>query len=175
MQTRWSTLVALATAALSSILVATALAASPAMPTSAVGRRVTQVKMTGDAEPVEVTSHDFADVPGISRTISVRPNTQAVVLARFSAEGACTVGGSDGCRVRIRIGDAIAEPASNDFYAAIGGGGGGLPNPFSMERYAGPLPPGTYTVQVQAAIGNATIGSVFTLDDWTLVVERVST
>jgi len=40
-----------------------------------------------------------------------------------------------------------------------------------VERFEGPVPPGTYAVRVQFAVADPALS--FQLDDWILVLERV--
>lgn len=164
---------AMAAAALVTVLAHSALAGSKAAetPSTASGGNITAVKVVRDTEEQRVESWDFSDVAGASAVITVPPKSAALILARFSTQGACQSSGSPGCSLRILIGGVEADPASGvDFFFVDK-----APDILSFDRSLGPLGPGTYTVQVQAAAGqNATPGSAVVLDDWSLTVERVS-
>ncbi len=151
------------------------------VPTSTVvGKRVTQVKIvrqTGEFSEFFTSSTSFVDV-GLETSITVPAGTHAIILARFSAESACS-GGSDAdwCSIRIRIGgvDGMPVPSGSEFFAFDSPDGGSETSSswevHAMERSCGGLGPGTYVVRVQAAVSDATL--TFYLDDMNLTVERI--
>jgi hypothetical protein len=170
---------------LAMVLALTAVAGTA--PTQVSGRTVTSVKVIRETVSQEFSSPDsteFADVPGAATTVTVLPNTQAFILIRFSAESDCFAPGTQAhCSLRIMVGDVEAEPASGtDFHFdsadGISGSARDLSESHSMDRSVGPLGSGAYTVKVQWAVINLFEGSgsgiFFTLDDWSLTVERVS-
>jgi hypothetical protein len=149
-----------------------ALASLREAPMTTSGGPITRVVVVTDTESQGVQTQGFSDVPGPTATITVPPRTQSLLLARFVGEVRCAAGGGPGCSFRILIGGVEGNPAS------------GLDNhledtsgrrwPFAIERSRGPLGPGTYIVQVQAAVGmDASPGSTVFLDDWSLTIERV--
>jgi hypothetical protein len=136
------------------------------------------VKVVRGSAPQTTMSSTFADLPGASTTIRVPSGHRALILARFSGESYCT-DGTDSiagwCGLRIRIGNAEAEPSDasdpgtpfafdtdpssgDDYYEG---------NSMDRSRVLGP---GLHTVKVQWAVTNPSI--FFWVDDWSLTVER---
>jgi hypothetical protein len=153
--------------------------ASGGSPSTIVGRQTTAVKVVRDTENQSTETLEWQDVPGATATISVAANSKALILVRFSAESSCTTHGGEEnyCSLRVLINDVEAEPASGTDFAFV------KSTPFtappvaeahSMERSLGPLSSGTYAVRLQWITVIPTGGfNTFTLDDWSLTVERV--
>jgi hypothetical protein len=148
------------------------------LPTSTiVGKKVTQVKIvrqTGAFTEFFTSSETFVNI-GFETSITVPAGTKAIILARFSAESACS-GGSGYCSIRIRIGgeDGQPVPTGAEFFAFDSSDGdtetGSSWESHAMER-SRVLGPGTYVVRVQAAVSDAALS--FRLDDANLTVERI--
>ena len=151
---------------------------------TASGGAMKQVKVKGGDEPIQKTTNTmgFEDIPGVSTKIKVPAGTKGVVVARFSAESETRVANPHGatvqptcngvmCSVRIMIGDELARPAAGDDFSFAG----------YVERFRGGLPPGEHNVRVQWKLqqgcdtmhGTGCSGT-FTIDDWTLTVERIA-
>jgi hypothetical protein len=134
------------------------------------------VKVVRESTEQLTTSQSWVNLPNASTTITVPSGQTALILARFSAESSCTNDADpDGwpCNVRILIGGVEGGPASgNDFAfdtAACCQGDVDGRESHSVDRSRLSVPAGTYTVQVQ---WKTTGGSLFSLDDWSLTVER---
>lgn len=151
------------------------------LPTSTVvGKKVTQVKIvrqTGEFSEFFTSSTSFVNV-GLEARITVPAGTKAIILARFSAESACSaVSGGGYCSIRIRIGgvDGLPVPTGAEFFAFDSTDDGAESTSswesHAIERSRGPLGPGTYTVRVQAAVTDGDV--TFRLDDANLTVERI--
>jgi hypothetical protein len=152
---------------LGAVAVSAALAA-----TTIGGGGVARVKVVYELNPQSTSSTTFVDMAGATTKIVVPRRTRALLLARFTGESLCD-GGPAGavCTARIVIGNAEGNPAAAaDFAFDSNGTGADFAAAQAMER-ARAVGPGTYTVKVQWAVSDA--GTTFTLDDWTLVVERV--
>src|SRR6266511_2878520 len=124
-----------------------------------------------------MASTSWVNVPGASADITTLEG--GLVRVRFAGESLC--GGNDPsagdkCRARDDHG-RLRDPEPD-----VGGGlrlrqlrraccGDLTPAAHAMEWLSVPLPAGTYTVQLQAAVGNANI--TFTLDDWTFTAEGI--
>ncbi len=156
---------------LSLFLVGTAIAAT----TTRTARALTQVKVVHGGDATTTNSTSFVDLPGASTTITVASNTRALVLARFSAESACS-GGTGYCPVRILINGTEADPAvGNDFAFDSTDGGNDTAASWeshAVERSRAYFTPGTYTVRVQYKTTQS--ATILRLDDWTLVVEAIA-
>jgi hypothetical protein len=145
--------------------------------TTVAGKSVTAVRVVRDTSVSSTGATSFEDLPGATMTIRVPAKTEALILARFSAESVC-VGpfeSQTACSVRIMVGSSEADPASGSDFAFDSSNAGGE-GPFSweshsMDRSRGPLGPGTYTVKVQYMV--TTVGGAFRVDDWSFTVERV--
>jgi hypothetical protein len=153
---------------------ATAIAVSAALAAGTVGgKTVARVKVVVEAQPNSTSSTTFVDLPGATTTIVVPRRTRALVLARFTGESTCD-GGAPGnvCSLRMVIGAGEGGPSAGlDFaFDSDPTAGGDGPESHAAER-AWALRAGTYTVRVQWAVTAA--ATTFTLDDWTLVVERI--
>jgi hypothetical protein len=141
------------------------------------GKGVTQVKVVSSAPPAEyaLSSSAYADLPGATVKLSVPAATQALLLVRFSAETDCDAANVGArCAVRVLVNDLEAQPSQGIGTSFDVGHGGGQPilmQARSIDRSAGPLPPGSYTVRVQIAT-NLEPASLY-LQDWSLTVERV--
>lgn len=140
-----------------------------------VGGTTTKTNVVTEAGASITNSRVFANVPGANTTVFVAPDERALILARFSAESACSGGsGSNWCSIRILIGGVEANPiVGQDF--AFDSTNNGADGPFSWESHSvdrsRTVGPGAYTVQVQWSVTGPNVS--FRLDDWSLTVERV--
>jgi hypothetical protein len=166
------------------LLVAVAIVAS--LLASGVAVAVTSTEYGGTIEDVGVarstdlfTTSESAEIPNATVKVTVPPGELGLILARYSAESKCS--GAKWCSVRIRIihpGGAIREmaPAAGlDFaFDSPSAFPNDSPESHSMDRSV-VVGPGTYTVRTQAVIVGGVGGASFTLDDWSLTVERAPT
>jgi hypothetical protein len=138
------------------------------------GGVVTKVNVVTETNAQSTNSTTFVNLPGGNTGVSVPIGESALILARFSAESACSGGtGAQWCSVRILIGGVEANPVVGlDF--AFDSTNNGSETPFSWESHSVDrsriVGPGTYTVQVQWAVTSS--ATAFRLDDWSLTVER---
>ncbi|MBI4261717.1 MAG: hypothetical protein HY658_14270 [Actinobacteria bacterium] len=158
-------------AALAGAVVATVAVRAVAVTTTVAGDRITRVKvLRSDTGATRTGGTTFVNVPGAKSTIFVPKGTRALVLVRFSAESRCS-GGSGWCSVRVMVGANEAAPAAGTSFAFDAASEAGEYEAHAMERIAGPLDPGTYSVRVQWAVSNGDL--TFWLDDWLMAIERV--
>jgi hypothetical protein len=167
---RRALVIALAVAVAAVAAAATALAA-----VSGSAGPIMAVKVVSDRGVQETSSRTFVDIPGAATTIRVPSGQRGLIVARFSAASQC---GSlnpddDGCFVRILVGGAEAQPASVgpfDMAACCpNSSNGDAFESHQIERSLGPLPAGSYPVQVQ---WQADAENQFMLWGWHLTVER---
>ncbi len=117
---------------------------------------------------VDEASEEWRTLDGAELTISATQGE--MILARFAARSSCEVEfTSNRCLVRILIGSVNALPggtaAEFDDFAP------GSYESHSLDAARGALPAGSYRVRVQwRVVGNAS----FTLDTWSLTVERAA-
>lgn len=141
-----------------------------AITTTTTGKGVTQVKLVGGTDTLSVsgsTTTQWTNLPGVSTSVSVGANTRAIVRAEVSGFTQCrNTEGS--CDLRVLIGGVEGSPAVAQA-AAYGGR-------FQMERWRGPLNPGTYVVQVQVRVPTNTdrVTEFVLWSGWTLSVERIA-
>jgi hypothetical protein len=136
--------------------------------------------LLGPGKPFPSTT--FADLPGASTTINVPAGERGLLLARFSAESDCESEGPGYCSLRIVAtptgGQATEmQPAAGldfAFDSPDAGEIGLLHNDtldaLSMDRSL-VVGPGNYNVKVQWAPASTNV-HWFTLDDWSLTVEK---
>jgi hypothetical protein len=141
--------------------------------TSAEGRSITAVQTASESVPFSTNSTAFVDVPGATATVAVPKGTTALVVIRFTASSFCNIQLGGSCLVRARINGADASPgevvwARTPTYGDVDG-----PSAHAMDWSAGPLPPGTYAMQVQAGVQYAS--GFLSFSNWHLTVERVKT
>jgi len=149
------------------------------------GKAETQVKVLSDSSGQDINgsvSLGWVDVPGATTTVKVPANTSALVLARFSAASECSEGSLTSdynpCLVRILIGGQEADPVlgTASYFDSRDNGtekGGSPPDGYeghTVERSAGPLQAGSYTVQVQGRV--SATSEILSLAGWNLTVER---
>jgi len=129
------------------------------------GGAVTNIRARGGIEPTTTSTDAWTDVPKGSVRVRL-PAGSSSLIARFSGEADCDA--TTGCAVRLLVnGQRMAPIAGKDHLFA----GPGTLGSAAMERFYlwSTDDAGQFVVQVQyAAVG----GGSFTLDDWTLVVER---
>jgi hypothetical protein len=137
-----------------------------------------ETKVATGAAPFTTTSTTYGDVTGASATVTVPAGQTSLIIAEFTAESFCDASDDSGyCTVRILIGGTEGNPAEGTNFAfdtivtATANEDWWEGN--AMTRSRGPLGPGTYTVQVQAATVDGNANTTFNLDDWHLTVQRV--
>ena len=164
------------------VLVAAVARSTLAMPVTRQASSVKKVKVVAEtaANSIRTDQVSGADLPGASTSIAVPEGTEALILVRFSAESACYGRVSGWCSLEILVGGEEAAPKVGDSYAfdSVNPEGAGDYEGHAVERVAGPLDAGTYSVKVQRTIHITDdppfVGvSVFRLDDWVLTVERI--
>jgi hypothetical protein len=143
------------------------------------GGPITAVRAVESSAPASTSSDTFVDVPGaLTQKVIVAGGRSALMLVRFSAESQCGGPGANdtGCLVRIMLkpdGGVAREalPATNDFFfdedkstTALG-----EREARSMDRWL-VVGPGTWRARVQFAVQDPL--NTFTLDDWSLILER---
>jgi hypothetical protein len=160
-------------AGLAAVVAGSAVAgAKLASATKASGRSVTAVRTASDPTQFATQSTTFVDVPGASATIKVPTNTTALILIQFAASSHCDLESGRECLVQAEINGADASPGEVVFDSVPPVSSGTKPQAHAMDWSAGPLPPGTYSVQIQAATGGGQTGFFYLLR-WHLIVERV--
>jgi hypothetical protein len=134
-----------------------------------------ETKIATGTDFLQTNSTTYVELPGASATVTVPAGQSSLIIASFTAESECAVGGGTGyCSVRILIGGLEANPgAGSEFHFDSFGSGSAtdFSEAHAMTRSRGPLGPGTYAVQVQATVSAA--NTTFVLDDWHLTVQRV--
>ncbi len=120
----------------------------------------------------------FVDIPGASVGVFVPSGTSKLIMARYSAESACS-GGTGYCSVRIVARNSTTgeltelQPGSGlDF--AFDSTDGGRETSASWESHSmdrsNRLGAGSYTIRAQRAVTSS--ATTFRLDDWSLTVEQ---
>jgi hypothetical protein len=135
-----------------------------------------QVRMMNISETASFSTSSIAWVPVPGATVGIGvPTAGQLVNARFTAESVCTGPNAGMCRVRIvaLTPAAVIElnPASGNTFAFdsdVPGASIDTAEGHAIER-SRRLPAGTYQIQVQYSVTNAT--SIFTLADWHFAVE----
>jgi hypothetical protein len=162
---------------------AVALSASPSTTVQAAGATLTRFVYASDGNPAQLTNTAWADVPGMTTTITVPANTKAVIDARFSATSICVgtpVITNASCFVRILIGGVEGQPngvnlsvfdSTRNVDPTVFEGFSVGQQAHMIERVRGPLAPGTYVVKVQAFVPYS--GATLALINWLLVVQRL--
>jgi hypothetical protein len=151
--------------ALVTVLVQSAVAGVTSKPTEIRGRHIPLVKVVRAAQGSATTSNDWVDLPGATTQFTIPPGERWIALIRFSGDGDC-IGAPGWCTLRVLVGGAEAEPATGpDFHWESANDSR---QARSVDRSAGPLDPGTYTVQVQWAVGDQSHNQLFS---WVLTVE----
>jgi len=136
-----------------------------------------QVRMDnrGETAPSFTNSPAWVDLPGSAITVSVASGSR-LINARFTAESICRGANTGVCAVRIvavtPAGIIELDPASGLDFAfdsdVPGAVDADMAEAHAMER-SRRLPQGTYSLRVQRAVTNNTVG--FTVDDWHFAVE----
>ena len=141
---------------------------------TAHGGAVAQVRLASSINPAPTTSTTFVNVPSATATITVPHGTRALIVAHFSATSECTdsvnTTGAYSCMLRILIGGVEANPTDTNAQIFDSSAQDGR-EAHAVERFRGPLGPGTYNVVVQFKVPAAT--NTFWLDSWTLEVDRI--
>lgn len=138
------------------------------------GSDISRVKVVHGLS-ARTTSNPFVPISGATETITVRPGEPAFLIAHFTAETSC-VGEIGICALEITVDGERAQPSMNDviYESAFDSA---EPNDkkesHATHRSIGPLPAGSYKVQVEIAVSDPDNGTVFDLDMWSLIIERV--
>jgi hypothetical protein len=164
----------LASLALAAVLVGAGAAATAiAFPTGGVGGTITGVQVVRETARNATSSESWVSLPGAQTSITVPSGQRALIMARFSGESECsnTSGNPGACNVRILIGGVEGAPGSGDDFAFDTNDYPGFDTreSHSMDRSRS-VGAGTYAVQVQYKV--TAPAESFTLDDWSLAVER---
>jgi hypothetical protein len=164
----------LAVLAVACVLVGIGAAATAiAFPTGGSGGTITGVQVVRETAANATTSESWVPLPGAQTSITVPSGQRALIMARFSGESDCenTSGDPGRCNVRILIGGVEGAPGSGDDFAFDSNDYPGFDTreSHSMDRSRS-VNAGTYTIQVQYKVTPP--AETFTLDDWSLTVER---
>ena len=142
---------------------------------SKIARDNIDVAFADGANPDTSSGTAFGLLPGSQTTITVRPGTQAILVASFTAESAC-FGGGGWCSVRLMVDGNEMLPATDTDFAFDSTDSNtetsGSWESHAVERRSTILSPGSYVVSVETARIGATN---FRLDDWQLTVQRIRT
>jgi hypothetical protein len=146
--------------------------------TFASGGFIERVVIARETSASTTTSTSFVAVPGASVGVFVPSGTTRLIMARYSAESACS-GGTGYCSVRIVARNnstgAITElqPAVGIDFAFdstdAGRETGSSWESHSMDR-SQRLGAGSYTISAQRAVTSS--ATTLRLDDWSLTVEQ---
>jgi hypothetical protein len=148
-------------------------AAKRTVATSGAGRSITAVRTASDATRFQTNSGTYVDVPGATATISIPAGATGLILIQFTASSICDQQDNLSCMVRAEINGTDAPPGQIVWDRVPSGGTNKIPlSAHAMDWSAGPLGPGSYTVQIQA-LGQLNSGGAFVLQGWHLTVERV--
>ena len=130
------------------------------------------VAVATGSDATEQTTAGLVDLAGATVDITIPEGRTGLLLARFSAESACTGGAFGYCQAAIVVDGAEANPAVGSDFAFDSSDSNTETfaswESHAMDRSVGPLTAGTYTVTVQTDLIGAT---AFRLDDWQLVAE----
>ncbi|GAA3134676.1 hypothetical protein [Streptosporangium carneum] len=165
---------AFAAAALSGALALTVTAAG-AVASSQNGTQTSAQFFTGESSPwTAQTIGAWGNIPTAAVNVTVPSGTTRFLDARFTAESLCAGDAGAWCTVRIvavnSAGTTIElQPVVSTDYKFDRPGDG--EEAHALERFSGPLGPGTYTVRVQAL--RMTGITQFTLDDYAFAVGLV--
>jgi hypothetical protein len=157
------------------VLVAASIAMGISMKT---GGPITAVRAVESSAPETTMSSTFVDLPGaLTQPVSVAAGRTALMLVRFSAESECNGGTpSTVCNVRILLvptggSPRRALPADDTFVFDQDTGNDGSEG-HSMDRWL-VVGAGTWRARVQVQVaGPVGTTTTFTLDDWSLILER---
>jgi hypothetical protein len=139
---------------------------------SAAGKSITAVRVVSEPGQFVTSSASYVDVTGATATVTVPASTAALVLIRLTASTHCDVTGGVACLVRAEINGVTADPGEVVLDSAPAVHSGTPTQAHAMDWSSGPLQPGSYTVQLQAAVSAASSGW-FYLRTWHLTVERI--
>ena len=142
----------------------------------AAGQSIYAMQTTSSSTWFTTASETYVDVPGAAGNISVPRNSTAFVVLRFAASSVCDMALGGSCLVRARINADDASQGEvvwmrTPTYGALDG-----PGARAMDWSTGPLPPGSYAIQVQARIDRGSgAGGSFGATSWHLTIEGVKT
>jgi hypothetical protein len=139
--------------------------------TSEAGRSITAVRTASDAGQFVTNSTTYVDVPGAAATINVARG-RALIVIRFTSSTFCDLDmGGSRCLVRAQVNGTDAPPGGIVF-DGVTPLQDRTPAAHAMDWSSGPVPAGSYAVQLQIAISPTSPG-FFYLRGWHLTVERV--
>ena len=113
------------------------------------GKAVTAVRTVTADDSVNRQYGVWADVPGMSTTVSVPAEQRAILLIRFSAEANCWGYQGGLCKIQVLVNGTPASPGDAIFDTVTGSSTASERETYSMEFVAGPLSSGAHTVTVQ--------------------------
>jgi hypothetical protein len=173
MDTRWIRRARLAMAALG---LAAVTGSALAVKTQGTAEGFLESAFATQTDPFATNATAFTNVTGSSVKITIPDGQQGYIRARFSAETTCGGELSNGvlqtCSVRILVGTTSMRPASQADFVFDSSNqccSDATPEAHAMERVSDLLPAGSYTIKVQASVGNAS--TQFNIDDWMLSAE----
>ncbi len=137
---------------------------APAAVTSS-SHSISQVITVTDPADITTTSTTFADIPGMTASVTVPSLKTAQLVITFSDESACYNGvSSDWCSVIVLVDGVEAAPAAGTDYAFDGSDGAACCKwrGMSLTRVA-QVGSGTHLVEVQWAVVPALGGTNLTL------------
>ena len=140
------------------------------------GKAVTAVRTVVSSTHETTTSTTYADIPGMSASVTVPADQKALLIVTFSAQTHCGNGldpnASADCLVRVLVDGNPADPAEAAIRSARSPGTGIGWAGNSMQFVYGPVSSGTHTVKVQFRVFNYSNTSGFLVAQRTLTVLR---
>ena len=146
--------------------------------TVAHGGSIDRVIIARETTDSTTNSTSFVPVPGASAEVLINPGASRLIMARYSAESACS-GPRGYCSIRI-VARNNATGAITQLEPAVGkdmafdSTDGGEESPASWESHSMDrslrLGAGSYTIRAQRAVTSS--ATTFRLDDWSLTVEQ---
>ncbi|MFI6293869.1 hypothetical protein ACIBEJ_19930 [Nonomuraea sp. NPDC050790] len=165
---------AFTSAALTGALALPATAAG-AVPSTQSGTQTTAQHFAGESAPwTAQTTGAWGNIPTASINVTVPAGTTRFVNARFTAESLCVGPANTWCTARVVVVNSAGT--TTELNPVVGTDykfdtPGGDEQAHALERFSGPLGPGTYTVRVQGLrIAGIT---QFVLDDYAFAVNLV--
>lgn len=136
------------------------------------GKAVTAVRTVIETTGATTTSQSFADIPSMTKTVSVPSGERGLLVITFSAVTRCSDSGATAsawCRVRVLVDGSEAPPGNLIFDGAAAGANNGFQwNVHSMQWVLGRVNPGQHTVRVQYLVDEA--DGTFNVDRRSLTV-----
>jgi hypothetical protein len=164
---QWHLGLALVIGAVIGASVAVAYAASSSF-TTVRGGAIAAVAAVRGSTPItgSVANHSYANVPGAV----VQMRGRGLLLIRFTAQSDCTgTMSSDTCSVEIVVDGVAARPAAPNYVFDANDSSG--PQSPAIDRSI-KVGPGLHTIRVREKTSGT---ASFSLNDWSLTVERATT